>query len=116
MNWRNILQLALVGTLGSPLLSLVGCEFSGANKPLLDTTTTMVEFIRPNIVAQASQMRGPLLFDTASDFSEGVAMVRLQNRIGYIDRNGSLTINVLDDNVTVAGKYVDGLALARVLG
>ena len=67
----------------------LGCEFSGANKPLLDTTTTMVEFIRPNIVAQASQMRGPLLFDTASDFSEGVAMVRLQNRIGYIDRNGS---------------------------
>ena len=100
---------------GLGLLILVGCAplSEGFDRPSR-RATTMLQFINPQPVALASAMTSPLLFDTVSDFAEGVALVRLKSSLGYIDREGRLTIPIADSNVTVAADYAEGLAVAQV--
>ena len=58
-------------------------------------------------------MTRPLLFDSVSDFSEGLAMVRLDSRLGYIDPQGELVITVTDAAVSLTSAYAQSLAVAR---
>ncbi|ASC70539.1 hypothetical protein XM38_014780 [Halomicronema hongdechloris C2206] len=44
-------------------------------------------------------MPSSLLVDAAADFTAGVAMVRLGNRLGYIDTTGRWVITVADDAI-----------------
>jgi hypothetical protein len=50
-------------------------------------------------------------FDDASDFKEGLAPVKLNNKCGYIDRKGKL---VIDLQFELAFEFTEGLAAVRV--
>ena len=62
---------------------------------------------------QSNQMTGPLLFDVAFDFAEGVAMVRMGDRLGFIDHTGGLAIPVVDPNIGVVSAFSEDRAVAR---
>ena len=50
-------------------------------------------------------------FDSADPFQEGLAPVRLGDRVGYIDQNGKMAIIPLFDD---AFQFKDGFALVRI--
>jgi hypothetical protein len=93
------------------LLPLTGCPALSRDRPDVPTAV-MVEFIEPTSVDQWT-MPEPLLFETAADFSEGMAAVRWDDRLAYIDHGGSLTVAVADANIEVVGNFVEGRAVAR---
>ena len=49
-------------------------------------------------------------FEEGGDFSDGLALVRVNGRYGYIDKSGKLTIQPQFDS---AGGFSDGLALVE---
>jgi hypothetical protein len=104
----------LLALMGLPLMVYTGCAPSWESRASDRSVVAMLQFIGSTNVALANPMVEPLLFESVSDFSEGVAMVNLGDRLGYIDHNGNLVINVADDNVGVATEYRENLALARV--
>jgi hypothetical protein len=55
------------------------------------------------------EVLGP--FDYAGDFSEGLAVVKVGDQYGYIDRKGNFAINPQFD---WAGGFSEGLAMARI--
>jgi hypothetical protein len=77
--WRAGICLGL----GLPVLVACSPLAEGRDRPS-GQATTMLQFINPQPVALASAMTSPLLFDTVSDFAEGVALVRLKSSLGYV--------------------------------
>ncbi|OVE80720.1 hypothetical protein BVY04_05280, partial [bacterium M21] len=51
------------------------------------------------------------MFDEAKHFSEGLAVVKIDGRYGYIDRMGTF---VVPPQFLVANKFSDGLAVVRI--
>lgn len=62
---------------------------------------------------KSNEMIQPLLFDAASDFADGLAAVRMGDRLGYIDHTGNLTVIVADPNVGISSQFTEDLAIAR---
>ena len=55
----------------------------------------------------------PLKYDWADDFSEGLARVRLNNKLGFVDKTGKEVIPLKYDGVI---SFSEGLALVRYKG
>ena len=55
-------------------------------------------------------MKIPAQFDSANEFSEGLAAVQVGDSFGYVNQGGTLVIR---PNFVQAYPFVDGLALVR---
>jgi hypothetical protein len=55
----------------------------------------------------------PLKFEYASDFSEGLALIKIDNKSGFINQSGK-TVFFLPPIVDEAGEFADGLAAVEI--
>ena len=53
----------------------------------------------------------PLIYDSVSYFSEGLANVKVNGKVGFIDKTGRFVIPLLYDN---ASAFKEGLAIVQI--
>ncbi|NJM85702.1 MAG: hypothetical protein HC839_06435 [Leptolyngbyaceae cyanobacterium RM2_2_21] len=98
-----LIKLAKLGVLGFTVLAVVGCDRT-LTRSKAEVVLPVVQSFQVSL-EKSSQMNQPLLFDAASDFENGLAVVRLGDRLGYIDPTGSLVINVADANISLVSSF-----------
>ena len=91
-----------------PIFRLGASQRAEAQSPAAETTETLDD-------EETNSSSSPIMlqFDFASDFADGIALVRIADRLAYIDASGNLAIAV-DPTVEEASAFSEELAIAKV--